>query len=363
MEADNVALNAKRHSDLLAKLGRLTTDQLSTALRAVAEVEKQKKLKKKNNNNLPRTTERHHKNSKVTALDAKRHADLLAKLGRLTTDQLSTALRAVAEVETLKKNSKTSDGVDSSVESSESFQLRLMTSGLARHERDHTCPICFLLIELPVEINSKTSVCCLKRVCNGCALAACLGGVGANCAFCRTPLPHGPFYDASTLAMVQKRVGKGDADAMEFIGGKYFRGLNGLAKDVPRAIKLWTEAAELGSVDAHFELGRSYYFGDGVVKDKPRGIHHWQQAAMEGHVTSRHSLGSVEFHDGNFDLTVQHWMISAKMGFEDSLNNIKNLFMTGKATKVQYADALRGYQAAVEETKSPQRLDAKRAGI
>ena len=260
-------------------------------------------------------------------------------------------------------NDKTSDGVDSSVESAESFQQRLMTSGLARHERDHTCPICFLLIELPVEINSKISVCCIKRVCNGCVWAAYRGGMGENCAFCRTPLPHGPFYDASTLAMVLKRVGKGDADAMQFIGTKYFHGFNGLARDVPRAIKLWTEAAELGSLDAHHDLGNVYYRGLGVEEDKPRGIHHWQQAAMQGHTMSRHSLGSVEFHEGNFVLAVQHWMICAKMGFEDSLNNIKNLFMTGKATKVQYADALRGYQAAVEETKSPQRLDAKRAGI
>ena len=67
-----VALNAKRHSDLLAKLGRLTTDQLSTALRAVAEVEKQKKLEKKNNNNRPCNTERHHKNSNVTNASAGR---------------------------------------------------------------------------------------------------------------------------------------------------------------------------------------------------------------------------------------------------------------------------------------------------
>ena len=102
-----VALNAKRHSDHLAKLGRLTTDQLSTALRAVGgEVEKQKRLKTKNNNNRPCNTERHHKNSNVTNASSDHHSDLLAKLGRLTTDQLSTSLRAVAEVEKQKKLKK-----------------------------------------------------------------------------------------------------------------------------------------------------------------------------------------------------------------------------------------------------------------
>ena len=82
-----VALNAKRHSDHLAKLGRLTTDQLSTSLRAVAEVEKQKKLKKKNNNNRPCNTERFHKDSNVTNASADR---------QLTRSGLQPCLRADA---------------------------------------------------------------------------------------------------------------------------------------------------------------------------------------------------------------------------------------------------------------------------
>ena len=85
---------------------------------------------------------------------------------------------------------------------------------------------------------------------------------------------------------------------------------------------------------------------------------------MKGHVESRHSLGDVEFDDeGNYELALQHWMISAKMGYEESLDGIKKLFMSGHATKAQYAEALRGYQDAVEEMKSPQREEAKRLGL
>ena len=54
-------------------------------------------------------------------------------------------------------------------------------------------------------------------------------------------------------------------------------------------------------------------------------------------------------------------MISAKMGYGNSLNSLKNRFMNGQATKAQYAEALRGYQDAIEEMKSPQkREEAKR---
>ena len=56
-------------------------------------------------------------------------------------------------------------------------------------------------------------------------------------------------------------------------------------------------------------------------------------------------------------------MISAKMGFEKSLNNIKDMFKQGQATKAQYAEALIGYRDAVEETKSTKREEAKRLAV
>ena len=95
--------------------------------------------------------------------------------------------------------------------------------------------------------------------------------------------------------MIQKRVDKTDAEAINYLGNICYQGYLGLTKDVPRAIELWTEAAELGSLDAHYRLGLVYYKfngnGNGVEEDKPRGIHHWQQAAMKGDALSRHSLG------------------------------------------------------------------------
>ena len=183
--------------------------------------------------------------------------------------------------------------------------------------------------------------------------------MAAFCPFCRTPLPTD---EASQLAMVRKRVGKGDALAIKVLGGSYYHGKFGLAKDVPRAIELWTEAAELGTIDAHCELGMLYYTGKGVVEDKTRGICLWQHAAMKGHVPSRDNLGVIEAAKGNYELAVQHWMISAKMGNEKSLNSVKDMFKKGQANKAQYAEALIGYRDAVEEMKSPQREEAKRLG-
>ena len=234
-----------------------------------------------------------------------------------------------------------------------------MASGHERPEGVAACPICFLLIELPADKHAKVIVCCIKRVCNGCILAARQRGM-RGCPFCRTPRPTD---EASTLAMVQKRVDKRDEEAIKFLGDKYSHGGLGLTKDVPRAIELWTKAAELGSLEAYYNLGYIYYTGDGIEEDRPRGICHWQQAAMKGDVVSRHGLGIAGFNEGNYDLAVRHFMIAAKMGYELSLNVIKEMFKHGHATKAQYADALLGYRDAVEEMKSPQREEAKRLGV
>ena len=74
---------------------------------------------------------------------------------------------------------------------------------------------------------------------------------------------------------------------------------------------------------------------------------------MQGHVLSRDNLGTIEFKEGNYEVAVQHHMISAKMGYERSLSCIKDMFKDGQTTKAQYAEALREYQDAVEEMKSP----------
>ena len=91
------------------------------------------------------------------------------------------------------------------------LEQRLMASGLERPAGDW-CPICFLLIESLMGEHARKNVCCMKRLCNGCILAAHQRGMFNICPFCRTP--H-PADDASELAMIKKRVDKKDAEAID----------------------------------------------------------------------------------------------------------------------------------------------------
>lgn len=231
----------------------------------------------------------------------------------------------------------------------------LMTKGHTRPERD-TCPKCRLKISFDLSINSRNHACCMKRLCTGCILEAHWQGVNDTCPSCEKPKPDS---DASSLAMLRAHAERGDAAAIGYIGQMYSFGALGLRKNGLDAIEWWTMAAELGDADSQYDLGLAYYDGDGVEQDKARGIRYWQQAAMQGQSDARHGLGLAELGRLNHDLAVQHWLISAQMGYEKSLTTIKFLYMNGKATKEQYANALKGYQDAVEEMKSPRRIRAK----
>ena len=232
-------------------------------------------------------------------------------------------------------------------------QLVLMKKGRKRSEEDD-CPIC----QLPLPLDWKQSMfqpCCMKKVCKGCALAAYKRGM-RDCPFCRAPPSR---TDSQTLAMIRTRVAAGDPKAIYFLGNKYQYRQYGLEKDMARAVQLYERAAELGVKDAHYNLGFLYGEGKDVEKNTAKAFRYYEAAAMCGDVFARGNLGSAEYNAGNYDLALQHFLIAAKLGHEKSLDNVKFFFMKGLATKDDYAEALRGYQNAVEEMSSPDRAEAK----
>ena len=229
------------------------------------------------------------------------------------------------------------------------------------HERPECnfCPICTLLIPLPMGEHSRLNTCCMKKICKGCIMASRKRGM-FDCPFCRSPLPNN---DADMLALVQARIAKKDPVAINHLGDKYFYGKLGLQKDMRKAVELWTEAAELGSIDTLFNLGFAYYYGRGVGQNLAKGVEFYKKAAMRGCAVSRFFLGSIEGNTGNFDAAHKHWLISAKMGYREPVDKFKSVFMLGIATKEQYAGALKGYQEAVEEMRSHDRDEAVRLGF
>ncbi|EJK75753.1 hypothetical protein THAOC_02514 [Thalassiosira oceanica] len=128
---------------------------------------------------------------------------------------------------------------------------------------------------------------------------------------------------SQVLAMVRKRVDAGDPMAIYDLGTKYDFGEYGLVKDVTRAVELYERAAELGVKDAHYNLGVLYDQGKEVAKDMDKAFRHYETAAMYGHVDARHNLGCEEYYAGNYELALQHFLVSAKLGDDHSLAMVK----------------------------------------
>jgi len=107
-----------------------------------------------------------------------------------------------------------------------------------------------------------------------------------------------------------------------------------------------------------------YRTGLGVEKDKKKEVYHSEQAAIGGDIIARYNLGCVEEEHGRMDRAVKHWIINAKLGDDNALEVLKNkyragCFQGGLVSKEDFAAALRAHQAAVDATKSPQRVAAE----
>ncbi len=63
--------------------------------------------------------------------------------------------------------------------------------------------------------------------------------------------------------------------------------------------------------------------------------------------------------NGRFERAKKHFIIAANLGLHESLRKLRTLYADGHASKEDYADALRAYQAAVEAAKSPEREEAE----
>ena len=220
------------------------------------------------------------------------------------------------------------------------------------------CPICCLPLPIDPKKSSLFS-CCSKLICNGCNYANQIreyeGRLQHKCAFCRTVFRNITCEEINERWM--KRIEVNDPIAMCHTGKKrYSEG------DYKSAIEYWTRAAALGNVDAHYQLSCLYDKGESVVKDGKKKVHHLTEAAIGGHAKARHNLGCIEFENDRMDRAVKHFIIAAKLGLDMSLEAVKNLYKVGYVSKEDFAAALRGYQAAIEEMKSPQREEASKRG-
>ncbi|KAL7524157.1 hypothetical protein ACHAWF_000834, partial [Thalassiosira exigua] len=177
--------------------------------------------------------------------------------------------------------------------------------------------------------------------------------VRAFAPFCRAPSHHS---DEEFFQRINNRIKPNDAGAYVMLGWAHHDGDYGLVPNKKKAFELWLKGSELGAVDGHTNVGFSYLEGKkGVPKNEERAYHYLELAAIAGDAVARYNLAVNELNKRNFDLALKHLMIAARSGFNESLIEIKNLFVAGRASKNDYETALRAHKDAIDAITSDQR--------
>jgi TPR repeat protein len=213
------------------------------------------------------------------------------------------------------------------------------------------CPICFLPMPFANDEIAIFFHCCGKVVCTGCVYSCAASG-NKECPFCKAKVE---IDHEIILEQTMKRVEANDATSMTYLGCFYANGSCGLQQDLNKALELWTRAAELGSIEAHYYIGGVYYQGEGVEKDMKKAIHHLELAAMAGHEAARYNLGGIEYNSGNFERAIRHWSISASAGDSKSMTAIEEEFQKGLVRTDVYELTLKAYNDSCEEMTSKAR--------
>ena len=249
------------------------------------------------------------------------------------------------------------------------------------------CPICFL--PMPVKLISSFSlppatiksvpiydfaianqklvkksteqyyVCCGKSICGGCLHSFFESGNSMNCPYCKSERMS--KTEDELLGEIMKRVEANDAGALNLLGNHYYNGLRDFQQDVEKAIKLQTQAAELGSSQAHFALGLHFHKGGDLKKTK----FHLGAAAMAGCEAARYNLGRIEANTGNFERAFKHWTIAASAGCFDSMHALIVFYEKGLVLGYSFVsrESLDSILATYNNSCAEMRSDARDAYI
>jgi len=209
------------------------------------------------------------------------------------------------------------------------------------------CPICFL--PLPRQTQTSYLTCCGKNLCHGCVYAAY--AVSHACPFCREQRPS----KTEVHKLMEGRMEANDPLAWQARGTDYSIGDARFPQDKKKAIKFWSRAAELGSIEARFSLGHAFITGEGVEADTKKAKYHLEIAAIGGSDIARTGLAHIEARARNYDRAAKHFMIAASRGREEALTMVRKQYSIGQCTKEEFEKTLRAYKVSVDEMKSENR--------
>ncbi len=129
-------------------------------------------------------------------------------------------------------------------------------------------------------------------------------------------------------------------------------GQEGLEKDPDKAVQYFLEAAEIGSVDAQWNLGLLYNEGIGVERSGEEAKYWFEKAAKAGHARAQFNL-SIMYMTGDgaeedIDKAADYMKLSADAGFVDAAFGLAELYSVGRGVTKNLDEAVRWFKVAAE---------------
>jgi hypothetical protein len=176
-----------------------------------------------------------------------------------------------------------------------------------------------------------------------------------------------PYADPKAAAdWYQKAAGQNYAPALNNLARLHADG-RGVAQDLPKAIELWSRAAEAGNVTARFNLGLQYASGSGVPKDMKKAASYLLQAAESGLPEAQFAVAGF-YRDGtgvekDLEAARQWYERAATAGFEPARAELAALnkptvgsapaVETGRASPTAPAEKQQAQKTETSQTETP----------
>jgi TPR repeat protein len=213
------------------------------------------------------------------------------------------------------------------------------------------------------------TICCGASICCGCNYhhirAIAESRMDNVCPFCREPKPKDKHVALKNLM-------NRDIDyAFMHMGDCLRNGHGGYTQSSQGSLEMYAKAARLGNAEAYGVLYLA--FRNGILFDEGdeqsnqrRAIELLKIGARRGSVKCRHTLSNVEERVGNYVAVKKHVVIAAKMGCQDSMTKLLEIYKREcpplTLEKKELDSILRVFHVANSAMESEQRSVARQRG-
>jgi len=137
------------------------------------------------------------------------------------------------------------------------------------------------------------------------------------------------------------------------LGWNYQKGVNGVTKDLEKAVYWYRKAAMQGYAVAQDNMGWMYQNGLGVEKDRKKAFQWFYKAAINGHINGQNNLGvSYQYGHGvkrDYKKAIYWYKKSANRGKVAAQSNLGFMYMNGLGTKQDYGKAFYWFSEAANK--------------